>query len=88
MSLTNILKEARQRYIAITPHRMRIVDLFIACMVLSTILQILYVLVGTKNPYNSFLSGIFSSGGTATFARLCFLLFHSIIFSCIAKSDI
>lgn len=59
-----ILNEFRQSYAVNTPHLTKVIDVFLAYVLLTGIVQFVYcALVGTF-PFNSFLSGFISTVGT------------------------
>lgn len=59
-----ILGEFKQSYSVNTPHLVKVIDIFLAYVLLTGVIQFVYcALVGTF-PFNSFLSGFISTVGT------------------------
>ncbi|PSR97474.1 briggsae CBR-DAD-1 protein [Coniella lustricola] len=50
-------------YWKITTHQTRLIDIFLAFLVLVGGLQMLYFLLGARNPYNAFLAGFIATVG-------------------------
>lgn len=71
-NLLTILRRLLDEYWVRTPTRLKLVDVYLAYVMLTGIMQFLYCcLVGTF-PFNSFLSGFISCVGSFVLAGICF----------------
>jgi oligosaccharyltransferase complex subunit epsilon len=67
--VTEIAETVKRNYFKETDSRIRLIDLLIVSLGVLSILQIGYVAVGRSSfPFNSFLSGLLSSGGSMVLA--------------------
>jgi oligosaccharyltransferase complex subunit epsilon len=64
MDIFNIIGEFRNNYAVNTPSLLKVIDVFLAYILLTGVIQFVYcALVGTF-PFNSFLSGFISTVGS------------------------
>jgi len=68
-ALAEITDTVKRNYLRETNSRIRLIDLLILCLGVLSLLQVAYVAVGRLSfPFNSFLSGLLSSGGSLILA--------------------
>lgn len=68
-AVAEITETVKRNYLKETSSRIRLIDLLILSLAILSILQIAYVGIGGSSfPFNSFLSGLLSSGGSLVLA--------------------
>ena len=63
-NLFSVLRKLWQEYQAKTPQRLKLVDVYLAYIMATGIIQFLYCLLVGTFPFNSFLSGFISCVGS------------------------
>ena len=78
-SLNSVLSKCYDEYVNNTPKKLKIVDAYLAYIMLTGIMQFVYCcLVGTF-PFNSFLSGFISCVGSFVLGGM----YYYVLYSCI-----
>ncbi|OII78197.1 DAD family protein [Cryptosporidium andersoni] len=64
--LAEVFTEIMTSYLKVVPKHIQVIDWFISYLTIITIAQLIYcIFIGMAYPLNSFIAGIFTSGGTA-----------------------
>nr|CAX77901.1 oligosaccharyltransferase [Schistosoma japonicum] len=74
-SFTSVVKEFLYKYKTTTPKRLRVLDAYLAYVLLTGIIQFIYCCIAGTFPFNSFLSGFISC--VASFILAVCLRMHS-----------
>jgi len=77
--LFEIKRDLSESYLKNTPHKLKLIDVFILYLLILTLFQAIYYVVGGKDPFEAFLSGIFTSLGTMAFTSNSLLFYHFIV---------
>ena len=68
-AVAEITETVKRNYLKETSSRIRLIDILILSLAILSILQVAYVAIGGSSfPFNSFLSGLLSSGGSLVLA--------------------
>jgi oligosaccharyltransferase complex subunit epsilon len=60
----NIFDTIYKNYVINTPKSLQLIDLYLAYVIYSGVVQMLYMIIAGSFPYNAFLSGFIGSVGT------------------------
>ncbi|KAJ1555627.1 Dolichyl-diphosphooligosaccharide-protein glycosyltransferase subunit dad1, partial [Cladochytrium tenue] len=65
---TKLVGRLLAAYLETTPQTLKLIDAYLVCVMLTGIIQFLYVILAGTFPYNSFLSGFIASVGAFVLA--------------------